>query len=336
MIRERRTLSLSLSIVIPALGDHAALEQTLVTILENRPPNCEVLVVLNAPYDDPYQLEDEVRFVKAERGSNWAACVNRALPQCQSPVVHPIDAGVDATLDWTAAALAHFADPQVAAVAPLICDRQTPGKVLCDGVEYFPSGRVSRRLKKRRAGQSEARRVLGPSHLGGFYRLQAVRMVGGFTTSLAARASDVDMALQLQHLEWDCLLEPAAVLLTSPELALQPHGPFTTGLASERLFLRNAAADGWLRSATAHPWAVFREDVTRLPNPLAVGLQLLGRAAAWLTIVSAKSPYDRLDDILDSRDSAEADQSSIPFDPQDSDGENEAPAADKRRLRQAG
>lgn len=333
-------MSLSLSIVIPALGDIPALEQTLVTVLENRPARCEVLVVLNAPYNDPYDLGDEVRFVEARPGANWAESMNAAIEACRGPVMNAIYPGVDATPDWTLVPVSHFYDEEVVAVAPLVCDRETPGKVLSDGVEYFPSGRTCRRRRTRRAGQNEPRPVLGPSHLAGFYRVSALRTVGGFTTTFAAAAADVDMALQLQHLEGECLLEPSAMLLTSKQLAQRPHGPFQTGLANERLFLRNAGADGWARSLITHPVAVLREDLRRLPNPLAVGLQMLGRAVAWTGIFNVQTPYDRLDEILDSREKAneeaasqqsEEEKPSVRFD------QNASPTpAGKRSYRRAG
>jgi hypothetical protein len=43
-----------LSIIIPVLGSSTRLESTLVSVLENRPPDCEILVLLGAPYDDPF------------------------------------------------------------------------------------------------------------------------------------------------------------------------------------------------------------------------------------------------------------------------------------------
>ena len=52
-----------LAIVISAIGSIESLEGTLVSVLENRPADCEILVVLNRPYSDPYDLQGEVRFV---------------------------------------------------------------------------------------------------------------------------------------------------------------------------------------------------------------------------------------------------------------------------------
>jgi len=52
-----------LSIVIPATGTQEQLDQTLVSVLENRPSDCEVIVPHAFDYKDPYDLHDEVTFV---------------------------------------------------------------------------------------------------------------------------------------------------------------------------------------------------------------------------------------------------------------------------------
>ena len=43
-----------LSIVIPCAQDTAWFESTLASVLQNRPADCEVLVVQPREYDDPY------------------------------------------------------------------------------------------------------------------------------------------------------------------------------------------------------------------------------------------------------------------------------------------
>ena len=53
-----------LSIVIPVLGNLDRLEDTLVSVLANRPADCQVVVVLDQPYADPYDLKDEVQFIE--------------------------------------------------------------------------------------------------------------------------------------------------------------------------------------------------------------------------------------------------------------------------------
>ena len=68
-----------LSIVIPVLGDSQQLDDTLVSVLENRPANCEILVVHNEPYHDPYHLSDEVQFVEAQCGASMVACIEARI-----------------------------------------------------------------------------------------------------------------------------------------------------------------------------------------------------------------------------------------------------------------
>ena len=60
-----------LSIVIPA-ADTAALEETLVSVLENRPADCEIIAALAVPYADPWNIGEEVRFMQAPPGPRWS------------------------------------------------------------------------------------------------------------------------------------------------------------------------------------------------------------------------------------------------------------------------
>ena len=65
-----------LSIVIPVLRQLDRLEDTLISVLENRPADCQIVVVLNEPYNDPYQLSGEVCFIQAAAGSSFADTLN--------------------------------------------------------------------------------------------------------------------------------------------------------------------------------------------------------------------------------------------------------------------
>ena len=75
-----------LSIIVPLMGDLKRFEDTLVSVLENQPEQSEVVVVLNGPYDDPYDLRSEVKFVEAPRApicwivlpAGWGRAVRRS------------------------------------------------------------------------------------------------------------------------------------------------------------------------------------------------------------------------------------------------------------------
>ncbi len=56
-----------LSCILPVMDRGGRMEPTLISLLENRPADCEILLVLTVPYDDPYELGGEVVLFKLRR-----------------------------------------------------------------------------------------------------------------------------------------------------------------------------------------------------------------------------------------------------------------------------
>ena len=147
-----------LAIVISAVGTAESLEATLLTVLENRPDDCEVVAVTNFPYADPYQLAGEVRFVVQPAEADLVACVAAAIPLVRSPVVHLIAAGCEVTEGWADRALEHFADLSVGAVAPLGAAGRLPRSGARGGHSIIvPAG--ARRLRSAKLERIEASRI---------------------------------------------------------------------------------------------------------------------------------------------------------------------------------
>ncbi len=273
-----------LSIVIPVLGKTKLLESGLVSVLENRPADCEILVVLNDVYDDPYQLHDEVRFVEAPRKAGFAESANVGIAASQAPVVHLLGCGVEVGPNWTAAALPHFDDAPIAAAVPLVLESRDSGRLVAAGGQYQTGGRrrvVTRGLAETAAGE-DLGPVLGPSAWGGFYRKAALEAVGGFRPGAGDSVADVDLALALARAGYRAVFEPQCRLYAGSETELR-YGAFRRAMEAERLFWRTARESGWLRSLAAHPVAVATEFLLALPRP-AAALQLLGRTAALLSM----------------------------------------------------
>lgn len=291
----------SLSIVIPSLGDLPLLESGLVSVLQNRPRDCEVLVVLNQPYDDPYDLSGEVRFIHARHGAGLAESANLGFRHARSPVVHLLAPGAEVCEDWADFAVRHFDEPRVAAVAPVVLELAGRKRVLSAGVDYGPGGRTWSRRRLSRQTPGPASTVLGPGCLAGFYRRSALDLVGGFETSLGDQLAPVDLALQYRYLGFRTVLEPACQVF-APRL-LSPPGEIGVGLAAERLFLRNAAAAGWLKSITLHPLAVSAQSLSVLPWKAIA--QLAGRFMAWTELAQIRRHREHLDELRasDLRDS---------------------------------
>src|SRR5947207_15332600 len=93
-----------LSIIIPCLGGAAEFDGTLVSVLQNRPADCEVLVAHSEPYSDPYALRGEVYFVESPAGS-IVELLNAALDATSGEVVHIVGCGIEATEAWAEGAL---------------------------------------------------------------------------------------------------------------------------------------------------------------------------------------------------------------------------------------
>jgi hypothetical protein len=109
-----------LTILIPCLGGAAQFDSTLVSVLQNRPPQAEVLVVHTEEYDDPYDLRGEVCFLHCPSEATIAGLINAGTGAATGHIIHVLTCGLEVEEGWTAAAIAHFSDEDVAAVSPAI------------------------------------------------------------------------------------------------------------------------------------------------------------------------------------------------------------------------
>jgi GT2 family glycosyltransferase len=274
-----------LSIVIPVLGGPQQLDDTLLSVLENRPANCEVLVVHNEPYHDPYHLSDEVRFVEAERGASMAACVNRGLDASHSPVVHVLACGIQVSPGWADAALRHFGDPDVAAVGAVVVDRDDSRKIISAGFGYRAEGtawRLGQQIEPSDilAGQQDFR---GPDTLAAFYRKSAVEAVGGLSNWVGDSLAGIDLALALRHAGFRAVLEPQCLAHAGSD-AIRAESAFRFGRHAERLFWRWASSHGRLSSLAGHVALAAGQCVIGLWRPSLL-LQLAGRAWGLLPAI---------------------------------------------------
>jgi hypothetical protein len=271
----------SLSCVIPAVGSIADLEATLVSVLEKRPNDCEIIVVLNQPYDDPYGLKDEVRFVES-RGAGIAACATLGIQVSDGEIVHVLAAGIEVADGWIEAALPQFADPEVAAVAPVIRSTARPERVLAAGVKYSRGGRriVCTMLPKSSAEHSDA---LGPTIDAGFYRKSALVALGdGLPVAIGDSLADIDLALGLSFAGLRTVVEPECEVF-SKRLTTGERTGFREGLYAERLFLRNLPTSRWFAAFAQHAMTVATALVASVPRGTTI-THLAGRLAAWFSL----------------------------------------------------
>ena len=291
---------LKLSIVIPAPADTQALEETLVSVLENRPDHCEVIVALGCEYADPWNIGDEVQFVRAE-GSGCVACVNAGIAASTGSVVHLLAAGWKATPGWTDAALARLRDRSVGAVAAVATQAARPEQVTAVGIRLSSGGRriVLGTDSRAWAEREGARRVpfspvTAPALEAGFWRAEVVRPLG-FSAPCGDLNADADKAVELAAAGLVTVLEKQAVVV-APEQVQKRPGAFMEGLQRERLFWRSLAGRSLVASLPLHAWEIVRHAV--LAAPLGTLPMLLGRLVATLQFGSYLSRYRQLKALL--------------------------------------
>jgi Glycosyltransferase like family 2 len=265
-----------LAIVISAVGSVESLEGTLVSVLENRPADCEIVVVLNGPYADPYDLAEEVRFIPPGRSQSTVEGINRGLAATRAPFVHLLASGCLVSEGWADAALARFGDRQVGSVVPLVWEADRADRIFAAGVGYRRHGRRYLVGAGLEALDSPARQsIIGPCGFAAFYRKAALDFAGGFSTQLGPRQADADLALMLRQAGFSVAIEPGSSMRARAE-ADPDVGGFRQALCDERLFRRNLIGPGRAGAILAHWGQVGLELAGSIGQPRMLA-QLAGR-----------------------------------------------------------
>lgn len=271
-----------LSVILPVLGNPAQMEDSLVSVLEHRPSDCEILVVLNRPYADPYDLKGEVCFVQAPEDAGLVELINRGLEASRAPIIHLLSCPMEATEGWCEAALAQLADSAVAAVTPIVCDGEDPAQIVSAGATYLRRGRV-RRLAESEDPLDDPRDDILPDPEARivFLRKKALEAVGGLLPLVGPRLAVVDGVLRLRQAGYHCLLEgQSRLVLRRPMAAVE--GSLGQGWSAERFFWRWLPEKGRFRARLRHLLTVAGEWLGNCLRPTA-SLRLLGRLLGYLS-----------------------------------------------------
>jgi hypothetical protein len=255
-----RESSVRISIVVPHLGDVVAFEESLVSVLENRPEGAEVLVAHDGSYHDPFDLGDEVRFVTAA-SSDLPTLLSAAADRATGRFLHIIGNGVRATHDWTADAIERFSGENVAMVAPVV-RLAVEGRVTAAGWSdsstdiIAPIGRGAKVISRRQSGT-----VRGVYLLASFWRLQEFRSAIRALKCDDAVAAEFAWSRLLTAAGWRCEIATESTMVGSPDSLLHGHG-FHRGFT-----LRSLAAEIDERSVAGSVAAATAANVL-LPSRL--------------------------------------------------------------------
>src|SRR5262249_37116960 len=133
-----------LSIVIPSHCRVDLLRLCLRSVLENAPGATELMVVDDgSPGSRVTETVREfagVACLSLRRQRGFCAAVNAGIAASRAPIVEVLNDDTEVTSGWAAAALAHFRDPRVGAVAPLVLQTSDPRRVDSAGDRYYLGG----------------------------------------------------------------------------------------------------------------------------------------------------------------------------------------------------
>jgi GT2 family glycosyltransferase len=208
-----------LSIVIPSHNRPDLLRACLSSVTRHAPAGTEVLVI-----DDgsPRSVVSEaaaafphVRCLRLHRQRGFCVAANAGIEAATAPVVELLNDDTEVEAGWAAAALAHFREPRVAAVAPLVLRWAGHGEATAidsAGDRYFRGGVAGKRGHGEPLGPAYLRpcRVFGASASSAFYRRDLLLRVGSFPERFRAYFEDVDLSFRLHRAGGEVVFEPAS------------------------------------------------------------------------------------------------------------------------------
>jgi len=213
-------MSLTLSIVIPSHQRADLLRCCLQSVRAHAPADSEILVVDDgSPQELATRVAESfagVRAIRLERRRGFCVAANAGVRAAGGAIIELLNDDTEVTPGWAETAVAIFADPVVAAVAPLVLERSPgaglPPRIDSAGDRYYLGGVAGKRGRGTRLGSEHLHpcRVFGASASSAFYRRSAFEQVGGFPESFGAYFEDVDLSFRLHRAGHEVRYEPAS------------------------------------------------------------------------------------------------------------------------------
>ena len=207
------------TIIVPAFNEGPVIQQAIRSLLELDYPIYEILVVDDGSRDETYAraAELEGRYggvtvrVVSKANAGKASALNTGIALARSPFVLCMDGDSRLSRDTLRAAMPHFADPRVGAVAGnvKVVNRNNLWTRL-QALEYIEGLNMARRAQ----GFARVVNIIpGPI---GIFRRETLTAVGGYDTDTFAE--DADLTLKLLTGGWHVIYEDRAIAWTeAPE-----------------------------------------------------------------------------------------------------------------------
>jgi len=282
-----------LSVVVPSHRHAGLLAACLASVARHAPAGTDVIVADDASAGHAVTRVAEafgVKCVRLPRRGGFCAAVNAGLALARGEIVELLNDDTEVQAGWADAALPHFADPRVVAVAPLVLQHGT-STIDTAGDEYHRGGYATKRGHGVAwADAPEVLRVAGPvwgvSAAAGFYRRAALEAVGGFPADFGAYFEDVDVSHRLRAAGGEIRYEPASVVWhhVSASYGRRPSRRTLEAQScnEERVWWRNTPRAARLRGLPLH-LAVLAGKALRRQGEGALTPWLAGRVRGLLT-----------------------------------------------------
>ncbi len=265
-----------LSIVIPIGTDLVSFENTLISVLENKPADCEILVAHDGSYDDPFDLCDEVQFVLAP-SNNLVDLVSAGASQSRGRFVHVIADGIQATNGWIDQALEKFEHHDAAVVTPLIRQAKTK-RIIAAGWHDAKARLCDPACRGTDSVDSHT-----PAHFGAYLQASLWRREVLVSLSAAFSGHDaIEASYAYQYLiraaGWRCVLASESELLLESDQLPWDHSSAARGKRLRAIRFHFNRHGGWPQAIAAaiHSLAVnafqpsrYAESLGQLWAPLA-------------------------------------------------------------------
>lgn len=223
-----------LSIVVPHRHDDSALELTLLSILENRERDFEILIAHDGQYLDPYSLDqDEAILIESGSGASFSEQLNLAVASACSPVVQVLLPGCVVEQHWCDEALYLMKDKTVSAVCLPVADAFTNEVYLGLAGDSLPHRRVT----------GSSHNVVGPLLCGGMFRKGTLKNICGWLEPCQREIAEVDFALMISALDMRTEIAQQVTIRAPKRVAAGQEAGYEIGRACGQLACAYASVE---------------------------------------------------------------------------------------------
>lgn len=282
---------MTLSIVIPSHSRVDLLRLCLASVQQYSPAGTQSIVVDDGSkggiVSQTAKEFDGVEVVRLPKSKGFCAAANAGIAAATSDIVEMLNDDAEATAGWAEAAIEHFRNPNVVAVAPLVLQHSTSQLIDSAGDEYDRGGFAFKRghgLPFDPKGEyATSRRVGAVSAAAGFYRRETLLQVGGFPEEFRAYFDDVDLSCRLTRLG-EIWYEPSSVVWhrVSASHGRKPNRRLLEQQSrnEELLYCRNTRKSELWRTLPRHAAVLAGKSLRRIEEGRFVPWGM-GRLRAW-------------------------------------------------------